>query len=75
MIITVCMKNPDAMDFAIRDAVMSSFGGNETIALHKKKEREAEVREFLNQWFECEEYLTIDFDSDFGTATVRKQKS
>jgi hypothetical protein len=30
------------------------------------------IEEFISQWIEYGEYITIDFDSNAGTAKVRK---
>lgn len=65
MIISVTMKTPDALDTALDD-----FGFNNDEASQEVKEI---TRIFLGQWFEYGEYVTIDFDTVAGTATVRKK--
>jgi hypothetical protein len=75
------MKNPDCVSDAIDNAIekeieeLKSFGKpldeddlNDLRENHKEK-----LEEFLQQWIECSEYITIEFDTDENTAKVVKR--
>jgi len=70
----VTLKDPDAFYEAIQDAVKDSITETPGIS-----EREAEaIRELrhesttnaISKWVEYGEYVTIEFDTGAGTATV-----
>lgn len=73
---TVSMKNPDALDDAIRDAVREDIARNDGIAADEvdllMEHRCDKVREACKQWFEHGEYLTVEVDTEAGTCVVQK---
>jgi hypothetical protein len=73
-------KTPDVLDRALDDAdydpkIMCSCGGNcsdcERLLDQAGLDRQ-EIRNFSKQFVRYDEYITIDFDTETGTATVRK---
>lgn len=71
----VTMKSPDAVSEAVNDAVRDSI----TEAEHAlepedlrdlKNERREELHAACAPWFEYGEYLTVEIDTEAGTATV-----
>jgi hypothetical protein len=67
------MKDPDGVSSCIDDAVAKEVGG---LGL-EEEEREAvltirteKMHEACSKWFEYGEYLTVEIDTDAGTATV-----
>lgn len=60
MIITLTMKNPDCVEEAVKQALAE----NPDAPL-------GEIRDALEKWVKWDEYITIDIDTDKGTATVR----
>lgn len=68
MKVTVTMKTPDAMDYAIENAL-------ENNQIEEDREYLAEeIREKLGHWFKCSEYMTVEFDTVKMTATVLSAK-
>jgi hypothetical protein len=59
MIISLTFKTPGVVDW-----IAGGYDLNE--------EQEEEIKEFLGKWVKYEEYVTIDFDTEVGTATVRE---
>lgn len=64
MKIKVTMKTPDALDYAIKDAL----DGN--LLPEERENMEYEARERLAKWFRGGEYLAVEFDTEAMTATV-----
>jgi hypothetical protein len=69
----VTFKDPDTLHDAIRDAVVSEVAKLEL----DDDEREAvidkrceKVGDAVSKWFKWSEYVTIECDTDAGTATV-----
>ena len=78
MKILVTLKDPDGFSDAIDDAVKQSLADQEGL---DDDEREAlfEARQerfgsMLGQWVEYGEYVTLEFDTEAGTATVRRNE-
>lgn len=73
---TVSMKNPDALDDAIQDAVRKELASNDGISADEvdilMEHRSEKVREVCKQWFEHGEYLTVEIDTQAGTCTVQR---
>jgi hypothetical protein len=74
MKISVTLKDPDGFSEGVDEAVEDSLKGlalsqNEQDALLEK--REENVWDALDGWVDCKEYITIEFDTEAGTATVR----
>lgn len=68
MKIKVTMKTPDALDYAIKDAVDGNPIPDE------RDELEYEAHEKMAYWFRSSEYLTVEFDTEAMTATVLPAK-
>lgn len=68
MKIKVTMKTPDALDYAIKDAL------NGNPLPEEREELEDEAREKLAHWFKWGECLAVEFDTEAMTATVLPAK-
>lgn len=70
----VTMKDPDTLDDSISDAIDKTLLGvvdkDERGAV--KAVRCAKVRAVADTWFRYGEYLSVEIDTDAGTATVLK---
>lgn len=67
------MKTPDCLDDAIEDAVGSmlfDFEGDEEAQEDKRIELTEEAKDFAEKWVKWGEYVTIEFDTEAGTAVV-----
>lgn len=74
MKIKVTMKDPDTLGDTIDDAVRTDLARIEGL---DKEDREAlfegrreKVGELCAKWFRYGEYLSVEIDTDTGTATV-----
>lgn len=70
----VTLNDPDSFYDSISDAVDISLNGT-TFSDDEEFEKVAELRRdkvntALRKWVECGEYITIEFDTTAGTATV-----
>ncbi len=65
MRLRVTFKTPDAVDRAIRDARVDAVDDTGL---------EAEVRDTIDKFVRFGEYVTIEFDTTLGTATVLKSE-
>ena len=69
---TVTLKDPDVLDDAINDAVDKSFP--EGLSEEEKElladGRREEYRLFAGKWMKYGEYLTVEFDTEAGTALL-----
>jgi hypothetical protein len=63
----ITMKSPDAVDTALHDIL-------EDISPENREETEELITHHINRWFEYGEYLTVELDTDEGTATVIRQQ-
>lgn len=75
---TVTLKDPDGFSESVKDAVDESVDELDGLD-DEEKDALREVRsektwEKLEQFVEYQEYVTIEFDTDAGTATVVKRK-
>lgn len=69
----VTMKDPDALDDPIDDAVkeapdLANLPEDERELL--QEHRKVSLREIASRWFEYGEYLTVEIDTDAKTCTV-----
>jgi hypothetical protein len=69
----VTMKDPDALDDPIDDAVkeapdLANLPEDEREIL--QEHRKVSLREIASRWFEYGEYLTVEIDTDAKTCTV-----
>jgi hypothetical protein len=62
MIITINMKNPDAVEAAVL------YHAN-SIQINSPEER-AEIRKAIKPWVRYDEYITVKIDTDKQTAVV-----
>lgn len=74
MKIKVTMKDPDTLHDAVADAVRDEVAGLAGLS-EDEREAVAETRqtalmEAAGKWFRYSEYLTVEIDTDAGTATV-----
>jgi len=80
MKLTVCMKTPDAVEYAVKDAVEREFTDVDPTGRYddpeelewEKRQREEELTEQLSKWFSYGECVNIEIDTEAGTATVVK---
>lgn len=73
MKIKVTLKDPDGVYESVRQSVKDSMvdlplSGREHEAVLETRTEGAE--EALRRWVDCGEYVTIEFDTEAGTATV-----
>lgn len=73
----ITMKDPDAAFEAIRDAVgleIEKLKSTGIISLDEADElsesRQRKVSESISKWLKYGEYLTVEFDTESGTAVV-----
>ena len=75
---TVTMKDPDTLWDSVNDAAKMYAAGQEGLDEDEREavaERRAEkLRDFASEWFTYGEYVSVEFDTDAGTATVLKAK-
>ena len=77
MKISVYLKDPDGFSEAVDEAVEASL---ETSGLPKdeqealKERRQQKVWDVLRRWVEDGEYISLEFDTDTGTATVKERE-
>jgi len=74
---TVYLKDPDGFSDGIGDAVDASIkamGLDEDEAEAIKEARTQKVSDALGKWVEYGEYVTLEFDTEAGTATVVPRK-
>lgn len=69
---TVTLKDPDGFYDGVTEAVERSFPKGLTFTEGKKPigERRELVFEKIKKWVQRQEYITIEFDTETGTATV-----
>ena len=75
---TVTLKDPDGPYECIREAAYESARLVEGLPLNEAKQLAEQRREwlgeFVRQWIAFGEYVTIEFDTDLQTATVKRAK-
>jgi hypothetical protein len=76
MIFRVTMKDPDTLHNAIQDAVakLPMDGLDDEEAELVREKRAEKIGELCGKWFEYNEYLTVEIDSDKGTCVVVPNK-
>jgi hypothetical protein len=78
MKISVTLKDPDTFYEAVRDAVTEDVRALKLPADESKamaEIRRTKAFQAIERWVDYGEYVTIDFDTEAGTATVREKKS
>jgi len=77
MKLQITLKDPDGFYEAIREAaekqVAEIKGISEDEAETLIENRHESIAEYLKRWVEYGEYITIEFDLENSTATVKKQ--
>lgn len=81
MKIKVTLKDPDTMQDAVEDAVRAYYKSDAVIGInHEQRDMIAEAEtntvkaDITSRWMPYGEYLTVEFDTDAGTATVVSAK-
>lgn len=73
---TIMMMDPDGPDVCIREAakqvVANIEGVDEDEREYLIESRHEKLKEFVSQWLEWGEYIYIEFDTEAGTATLKK---
>jgi len=80
MIIHITMKTPDVLEDSIRDAVADEWADLEPKPDPDEEDTQEsyierridEEKTKMEKWFEYSELVTIRFDTEAGTATVRE---
>lgn len=75
MKIKMYMKSPDALRYALNDAVEKSLSDDGIRPMHasydeEKAKREREARQKMERWIKYGEIAWLEFDTETGTATV-----
>lgn len=74
MKIKIQLKDPDGVYDAITDAVKDQLDKIEGITDDEREtmqeSRREGMNELLSKWIEYSEYITIEFDTEAGTAVV-----
>lgn len=72
----ITMKDPDGVEDAIMEAARDSVANVSMISPDEKEElieyRTDLIRDSLSKWFEYNEYLTVEIDTDAETCTVKQ---
>jgi hypothetical protein len=70
----VTLKSPDSLTDAVNDAVNESVadveGLDEEEIRDLKRERREDLYVAASKWFQYREYLTVEIDTEAGTAVV-----
>lgn len=78
MKITVTLKDPDGFSESVDDAVKEELAAIEGLGEEDRDElfesRQERCWSTLKKWVEYQEYVTIEFDTEAGTATVKECK-
>ena len=72
----ISMKTPDAVDYAVEDALANEFAADIHGMVDDEAigDRKAELEELCKQWFSYGESVTIEIDTDAKTATVLRAR-
>ncbi len=75
----VTLKEPDSFHDAIylaaKKEVKSKSSGDKEEDEILADETKEEIKTFLEKWVRYSEYITVEFDTELGTATVCEIKS
>ena len=72
MKLKITLKDPDGVYESIKDAAESSTGDTDGLDDNELEELAQKLEEQCKPWIEYGEYVTIEIDTDAGTATVCK---
>lgn len=74
MKLTITFKDPDGVYECIRQTVEEQLRDVEGIDDEEREslaeDRKESIEESISKWVKYREYITIEFDTDAGTATV-----
>jgi len=74
MKVVVTFKTPDALAQAVRDIVdQQHHEDSQTWDEYEAEEREHELMKKFERWVAWGEVITIEFDLEAGTATVKER--
>lgn len=78
MKLKITLKDPDGIGNAIIDFAATQVAAIDGISEEEKEmleeTRKEQVSKALRPWIDCDEYLTVEFDTEANTATVLKSK-
>lgn len=78
MKLRITLKDPDGVYRSIREAVSNQIysitGLNESEKALLEDKRHEVIAQKCEQWIQCEEYVTIEIDTEANTAVVVKLK-
>lgn len=78
MKLKITFKDPDGVYDSVHDAVEEEVNKIADLDEDEKESlveaRSEKVKQLLKKWITHEEYVTIEFDTDEGTAIVLKEK-
>jgi hypothetical protein len=73
MKISITFKTPDALDYAVKEIVDQQHEEDDAPwDEYESEEREEALKEKFKKWVEYGELITVDFDLEAGTATVKE---
>lgn len=74
----ITFKDPDRVGDSIEEMANEQVSAIPNIDEEEREalleSRKKKIGEQLEKWIECDEYITVEFDTDAGTATVVPQK-
>ena len=75
---TISFKDPDVVHDAVREAVEREVNAIESLDADEKEDlietRSEKINDKLDKWIKYGEYVSIEFDTEAGTATVQQAK-
>ena len=75
---TISFKDPDVVHDAVREAVEREVNAIESLDADEKEDlietRSEKINDKLDKWIKYGEYVSIEFDTEAGTATVQPAK-
>lgn len=75
---TITMKDPDGVYTSVHEAASESVeemdfeDPDEELDIVER--REEKINTFIQSWIEYGEYVTLEFDTEAGTCTVKKRR-
>lgn len=78
MKIRITMKDPDGfwncVDEAVKQSLKTIEGISDEEREYLEEKRSEEIKDKLKKWFEYDEYLTVEVDTDANTCIVIPNK-
>ena len=69
MKVRLTFKTPDVIDYAISDALPECPEDFEEATDMDREDMRDEIKDACKKWVRCEEYLTVEIDTETGTCT------